>query len=479
MLSKERSSQQRRKRIRQTTGIAPANAPERSAPIQQNDCEGFYRRDFLKAGVLGLFGLSLTDLFRLKAAASPTTQDTGAREPASHNTTENKGTAKSVILLWLGGGPSHLDMWDLKPEAPEEIRGLFKPISTNVAGIQISEHMPKLAQHTDKLCIIRSMTSPEAAHERGTHYMMTGYQPLPGFAVPGYGAVVSKLKEQRSALPPYIAVPAPVAYGGGGFLGASLAPFSPGGNPANKNFKVRDLQPPRGISFERVERRRSLRQAVDAAFKKYEAGNPTAKAVDSFYTSAYNLMSSSDARAAFDLKNEPVHLRDAYQRNSFGQSCLLARRLVEAGVNFVTVSNGGWDNHNSIFSTLPGKLSQFDRTVATLVDDLGNRGLLESTLVIAMGEFGRTPVINRNGGRDHHSRVFSIMLAGGGVQGGQVIGASDPNGIEPAETPVRPEDLAATIYQSLGIDYNQSLESPDGVRIVLSRGGSPIRGVLA
>ena len=476
MLSKERSLQQRRKRMRQTTGIAPANAPERFAPIQKTDCEGFYRRDFIKAGVLGLFGLSLTDLFRMKASANPATDAHG--ETVSQSLAA-EGTAKSVILLWLGGGPSHLDMWDLKPEAPEEIRGLFKPISTNVPGIQISEHMPKLAQQMDKLCIIRSMTSPEAAHERGTHYMMTGYQPLPGFAVPGYGAVVSKLKEQRSALPPYIAVPAPVAYGGGGFLGASLAPFSPGGNPANKNFKVRDLQPPKGISFERVERRRSLRQAVDAAFKKYETGNPTAKAVDNFYTAAYNLMSSSDARAAFELNNESDSMRDAYQRNSFGQSCLLARRLVEAGVNFVTVSNGGWDNHNSIFSTLPGKLSQFDRTVATLVDDLGNRGLLDTTLVIAMGEFGRTPVINRNGGRDHHSRVFSIMLAGGGVQGGQVVGASDPSGMEPAETPVRPEDLSATIYQSLGIDYNQSLESPDGVRIVLSRGGRPVRGVLA
>ena len=204
-----------------------------------------------------------------------------------------------------------------------------------------------------------------------------------------------------------------------------------------------------------------------------------AEAVDNFYTSAYNLMSSSDARAAFDLKTEPDKTRDAYRRDTFGQSCLLARRLVEAGVNFVTVSNGGWDNHNSIFSSLPGKLNTFDQTMATLISDLNDRGLLESTLVIAMGEFGRTPVINRNAGRDHHSRVFSIMLAGGGVQGGQVIGASDPLGMEPAETPVRPEDLSATLYQSLGIDYNENLESPDGVRIVLSRGGRPIRGVLA
>ena len=428
------------------------------------DCEGFYRRDLLKAGVLGLFSFGLTDFFRLQAVASPTVK---------------QGTAKSVILVWLGGGPSHLDMWDLKPEAPEEIRGLFKPIPTNVAGIQISQHMPKLAQQADKLCIIRSMTSPEGAHERGTHYMMTGYQPLPGFAVPGHGAVVSKLKAQRSALPPYIAVPGPVAYGGGGFLGASLAPFSPGGNPASKNFKVRDLQPPRGVTFERVENRRTLREAVDAAFKKYESGNPAAEAMDSFYNAAYNLMSSPEARNAFDLSKEPGKVRNAYRRDTFGQSCLLARRLVEAGVNFVTVSNGGWDNHNNIFSSLPGKLNAFDQTMATLISDLSERGLLESTMVIAMGEFGRTPVINRNAGRDHHPRVFSIMMAGGGVQGGQVVGASDPFGMEPAETPVRPEDLSATIYQSLGIDYEQSIESPDGVRIVLSRGGRPIRGVLS
>ena len=182
------------------------------------DCEGFYRRDFLKAGALGLFGLSLTDFFRLKAQAA-------TAEASVSGTKTSVGTATSVILVWLGGGPSHLDMWDLKPDAPEEIRGLFKPIATNVDGIQISEHLPKLAQQTDKLCIIRSMTSPEAAHERGTHYMMTGYQPLPGFAVPGYGAVVSELKEQRSALPPYISVPGPVAYGGGWILGRVARAF--------------------------------------------------------------------------------------------------------------------------------------------------------------------------------------------------------------------------------------------------------------
>jgi hypothetical protein len=429
------------------------------------DCEGFYRRDFLKAGVLGLFGLSMTDLFRLQATATPVKN--------------REGTAKSVILIWMGGGPSHLDLWDLKPDAPEEIRGTFKPIKTNVPGIEICEHMPKIAQQMDKVSLIRSMTSPEGAHERGTHYMMTGFQPLPGFAVPSYGSVVTKLKEQRSALPPYIAIPSPVAYGGAGFLGAALDPFSPGGNPADKNFRVRDLEPPKGISMERVDRRRSLRQAVDSAFRKHETDGDRTQAVDEFYTAAYDLISSSEARAAFDLTQEPDNVRSAYRRDGFGQSCLLARRLVESGVNFVTVSNGGWDNHNNIFSALRGRLGTFDQSVAALINDLSERGMLDSTMVIAMGEFGRTPTINRTAGRDHYPRVFSIMLAGGGIAGGQVVGSSDPRGMEPAETPVRPEDLSATIYHCLGIDYNQSIESPEGVRIVLSRGGRPIRGALS
>lgn len=429
------------------------------------DCEGFYRRDFLKAGALGLFGLGMSDLFRLKAlAAAP-----GGKE----------GPAKSVILIWMGGGPSHLDLWDLKPEAPEEIRGLFKPIKTNAPGVEICEHLPKIAQQMDKICLVRSMTTPEGAHERGTHYMMTGFQPLPGFAVPGYGSVVAKLKGAVNALPPYIAIPSPVAYGGAGFLGAALDPFSPGGNPASKNFKVRNLQPPDGISMERVDRRRSLRQAVDTAFKKFESGSEGAQAVDEFYTAAYDLISSSEARAAFDLNQEPDQVRDAYRRDGFGQSCLLARRLVESGVRFVTVSHGGWDNHNNIFSSLRGRLGGFDQTIAGLISDLSDRGMLDSTMVIAMGEFGRTPIINRTAGRDHYPSVFSIMMAGGGIRGGQVVGASDSRGMEPAENPVRPEDLSATIYQSLGIDYNQSIESPDGVRIVLSRGGKPIRDAIS
>ncbi len=429
------------------------------------DCEGFYRRDFLKVGVLGLFGLGMADLLRLKAFASPADGRDGA--------------AKSVILIWMGGGPSHLDLWDLKPDAPQEVRGFFNPIPTNVPGIEICEHMPRIAKQMDKMCIIRSMTSMEADHGRGTHYLMTGFQPLPGFAVPSYGSVVAKLKESRSALPPYIAIPTAFEYSGAGFLGAALDPFSVGGAPSKDDFQVHDLHPPKGIEMERLDRRRSLRQVVDAAFEKHESGSERVRSVDEFYTAAYNLISSSEAREAFDLRQEPEKVRDAYLRDDFGQSCLLARRLVEAGVGFVTVSNGGWDSHTNIFPSLAGKLGGFDQTVAALVSDLSDRGLLDSTLVIAMGEFGRTPVINRDAGRDHHPKVFSMMMAGGGIKGGTVVGSSDPRGTEPAETPVRPEDLSATIYHCLGIDYNQSLESPEGVRLVLSRGGRPVRDALA
>lgn len=309
--------------------------------------------------------------------------------------------------------------------------------------------------------------------------MMTGFQPLPGFAVPSYGSVAAKLMGSTSALPPYIAIPSPVMYGGAGFLGAALDPFSPGGNPADSNFKVRDLEPPQGISYERVDSRRALREAIDSAFKKFEASNSQTESVDDFYKAAYNLLSSSESRAAFDLTKELNQVRDAYGRNSFGQSCLLARRLVETGVRFVTVASGGWDTHNNNFQALQNNLlPNFDRAYSMLIKDLAQRGLLDSTLVICMGEFGRTPKVNKDAGRDHHPRVFSITLAGGGIKGGQVIGASDARGVEPVEKAVRPEDLSATIYHCLGIDYSQNLESPDGVRIVLSRGGQHVKEAL-
>ncbi len=436
-----------------------------------SDCEKFHRRDVLKVGMLSMLGLTLPKYYALADAAKA---DKGAK--ASQTT----GTADSAILIWLAGGPSHLDTWDLKPDAPIEIRGSFQPVETNVAGIRISEHLPSVAKQMDKLCLVRSVTSPTGAHEIGTHYMLTGFLPLPGFAVPSYGAVASHLLGPRSALPPYISVQQPLDEMGAGFLGAALNPFSPGSDPANPNFRVRDLDTPSGMTVEKLDRRRALREVVDSAFKAHEKGSDRARAVDSFYNRAYTLLSSSEARGAFDLKQEKDPVRDAYGRHTFGQSLLLSRRLIEAGVRFTTVTLGGWDNHNNIFNVLSGGLlPRFDRSFAAFLDDMGQRGLLKRTLVIVMGEFGRTPIINKDGGRDHYPRVFSMALAGGGITGGTVVGGSDARGMEPSSDPVKPEDIAATIYQCLGIDYSQSISSPEGVRITLSRGGNPIRKALA
>ncbi len=433
------------------------------------DCENFHRRDVLKAGVLGVVGgLSMTDLFALKAHA-------GVREGSAAQT-----PTESVILIWQGGGPSHIDTWDPKPDAPAEIRGTFNPIDTAAPGIQISEKLPLIAKQMDKISIIRSITTGEGAHERGSHYMLTGFTPLPGFAVPGYGAVAAKFRGGRSALPPYIAIPSPIDNGGtAGFLGAALNPFSPSGDPASRNFSVRDLDLPNGMTVEQADRRRTLREAIDAQFNKFESGSDTIRATGEFFNRAYALLGSQEARAAFDLKQEKDAVRDEYGRNRFGQSALLARRLVETGVRFVTISVGGWDTHYNGFRSLgENLLPMYDQTVSTLIRDLHDRGLLKNTMVLSMGEFGRTPVINKDGGRDHYARVFSMMMAGGGLKGGVAVGASDSRGMEVAARPIRPEDVAATIYKQLGIDYTQSIESPEGVRITLSRGGRHIQELV-
>lgn len=443
---------------------------------QHTDCEGNVRRDMIKVGTLGLFGFGLSDFFRARQATAQTAAPAGG---AGTNPDVRQGTADAVILVWLAGGPSHLDTWDPKPEAPDSVRGDFRAIDTKVAGMRFTEHLGRCAELAGELCVIRSMTSNEGAHERGTHYLMTGFPPLPGFGVPSFGSVVAKMMPRRSALPPYIAVPSPVLYGGAGFLGAALDPFSPGGDPGNANFRVQDLAPEGNLTAERVERRRGLRAAVDEAFRRHEASSDRARTVDEFYEAAYDIISSTQARAAFDLKQEPDALKDLYGRHGFGQGCLLARRLVEAGVRFVTVQNGGWDTHNNGFRALAGKLPQLDQGLAALIADLRQRGLLERTLVLCLGEFGRTPNVNPQGGRDHYPACFSLVAAGGGIRGGQVVGASDGSGAAVTDRPVKPEDLSATIYQCLGINPLAELHSPEGIRIVLSRGGEPVREALA
>ena len=458
-----------------------------NTPIDPNACREynrFNRRQLLssglRVGMLSALGFGLTEFLAIKEAQAQqvqqikeavATQDPSKIMPGS--------TADSVILIWLGGGSTHLDTWDLKPNAPAEIRGQFKPIKTNVSGIEICEHLPNMAKIADKYTIVRSMTSPEAAHERGTHYMMTGFEPLPGFGVPAYGSVASHYLPRRSALPPYIAVPSEIMYGGAGFLGAALDPFSPGGDPNDNNFRVRDLNLPNGVTTERMDRRRTLRESVDAAFSNFEKGSDRARTVNAFYQQAYSLLSSEDARNAFDLSKEKPELRESYGRTNLGQSLMLARRLVEGGVRFVTVNTGGWDTHANAFNALKGGLlPSLDKSLAAFLTDLDQRGLLKRTMVVMLSEFGRTPIVNRDGGRDHHARCFSVILAGGGIKGGNVVGASDSKGFEPAERPVRPEDLSATIYNALGIDYTESISSPEGVRVTLSRGGRPVEQAI-
>ncbi len=431
-------------------------------------CDGVTRRDMLRLGSLTALGLGLPEFFRRQIAASERTAP----------------RAKSCILLWLDGGPSHLETFDLKPEAPAEVRGPFQQIETNVPGIQISELLPHTARICDKLAIVRSVTSPLGEHGLANRYLLTGYKPSPALEYPSFGSVTASLRSKRSVLPPYVAIPE-VRYAGAGSLGAEHEPFVTGGDPSKPDFRVRDLDFFPGIDASRLRRRREYLAEIDGVQAALEAGpEPT----DSAFERAYRLVTSPEAKRAFDLTAEPGDVRARYGPRTFGQSCLLARRLVERNVPFVTVQYTGWDTHEGLVLRLRdgytgakvgvGLVPTFDLAFSALVGDLGQRGLLDETLVIAMGEFGRTPKLNSRGGRDHWPRVFSVVLAGGGIRGGQVIGSSDRVGESPHEKPVTPSDLAHTIYTLLGIDPQQELHTPDGRPVRLNQGGSMIRELV-
>jgi hypothetical protein len=425
------------------------------------------RRHFVRIGGLSALGLGLADAFRLRAAAA----DSGAtRSPR----------AKHCILVWLDGGPSHLDTFDLKPQAPVEVRGPFQPISTAVPGVAICELLPQLAQRLDKLAILRSMTSPLGEHNFGAHYMMTGYKPTPAVEYPSLGSV----------LPRHMAVP-DFQVGGGklsghGFLSSEFRPFAVGGDPAKAGFGMRDLTFYPGVDGERLDRRRRFLAALDRFAGGVEE-SPSAPS-DPAFEQAYRLVTSRDAKRAFDLDAEPLALRQRYGSRTIGQSCLLARRLIERGVPFVTVNNPGWDTHTGAYTRLKegytgaqvpvGLVPSLDLALSALLDDLTDRGLLEETLVVVMGEFGRTPKLNTDGGRDHWPRVFSVVLAGAKVPGGQVIGASDAVGESPQDRPITPADLACTIYSLLGIDPRQKLVTTDGRPIEINRDGNLIPELL-
>lgn len=415
------------------------------------------RRDFLKIGVLTAVGLSLPEFLRLRSVASA--------EP---------GKAKACILLWMGGGPSHLDTFDPKPEALTDVRGDFGAIKTKADGIRIVEHLPLTAAQMDKVALLRSITSPEGSHERASYYLQTSRMPIPTIEHPSYGAVVAKERGFTNGLPPFMSILGTLQ--GAGFLGGQYNAF-PVGDPSGGNASARNLNQPEGVDPRRLQRRRNLLQSMDARLEAM-ADDPVLRDMKAYYEQAYDFMTSPAAHKAFRMEDEESALRDRYGRNPFGQGCLLARRLVETGVKFVSISLGGWDTHQNNFNALKGRLlPQLDAAYATLLSDLHQRGLLESTLVVWMGEFGRTPKVNKNAGRDHWPQAFTIAFAGGGTVGGQAFGATDATGAFPVGNPIKIEDVAATMYAALGIDWRKEYDSPIGRPIRIAE-GQPITGVL-
>lgn len=418
-------------------------------------CDGVSRRDFVHLGLLATFGLSVTDLFRMQAATG--------RDVSS------LARAKSCILIWLDGGPSHLDTFDLKPEAPSEVRGPFKPISTSVSGLQICEHLPRTAALMHEVAVIRSLTHELGNHDTGSRFLLTGHRPTPALEHPSLGSLVAHARGFTHPIPPYVAIPHDAVGGDSnaarsGFLPGAFSAFNVGTDPA----RAASLHAPEGVSFARNEHRREMLKKIDALSRRVEEG-PASRDRDAFYEQAYRLLASTEAKAAFDLSSERPAVRERYGNARIGTGCLLARRLVEAGSRFVTVVDPGWDTHQQIARELPdsrfpgsGKLPALDRAYSALIGDLRERGLLDSTLVVLMGEFGRTPKLNANGGRDHWPRAGSVCLAGGGVQGGRVIGATNGFGEMPVERPIGPPDLAFSILKLLGVDPSAELTTPAG-----------------
>jgi uncharacterized protein (DUF1501 family) len=441
-------------------------------------CDGLTRRDFLHAGSLAFLGLAMPDLLNLKALGA-------VKDDKDVN----------CIMLMLVGAPSQIDTWDPKPNAPAEIRGPYKPISTNADGIQITELFPNMAKLADKYSLIRSVYHTAAAvHDTGHQMMQTGRLFQGGLEYPHVGCVESYLKGSKGDVPPHVLLPVPIGNTGGnmphgqtaGFLGKGYDPFVLNADPSDPNFKVPDMLPPDYIAAVRVDRRRSWREEIDKSVKYFESSQD-ARLMDSTLHQAYTLMSSAKAREAFELAQEPEKVHERYGKNRFGQGCLLARRLVERGVRFVTVNMFDtvfneltWDIHGSAPFTSISSMKDllgpmFDNAYSSLLEDLHERGMLDTTLVVATGEFGRTPKINPAGGRDHWPACWTMLMAGGGVKGGRVVGASDEIGGSPQDRPVTPAEVAATIFYSLGLSLETELPGPQNRPIpVVDRGVQPI-----
>ena len=444
----------------------------------RRNCEGTPRRDFLKLGIGAFAGLSFVDVLRSRARAADAARAAGGPSPRSVN----------CIMVWLDGGPSHYESFDPKPDAPTEIRGELKPIKTAVPGVHFSEAIPRLAAAADRFTVLRSVCHKDPNHGGGNHYMMTGAPtPVPvgcgAFVTfhPSFGSVVSWTRGPRDGIPAYMTMPEMSRSGGPNFLGGAHAPFVVDGSPNNKNFRVRDVSLPPGVAEGREVSRRKLRQSLDRLARIADtAAEDPAAGFDSHYRSALSLVSSATAQEAFDISKEPDATREMYGRNDFGQRLLLARRLVEAGVSFVTCYSGGWDHHTKLFESYKGsKVATLDQGLSALIVDLDRRGLLDNTLVLCLGEFGRTPKVNKDAGRDHWPHAMSILAAGAGVPRGLVLGATDAKGYYASDNVHSPEDFAATLYTKMGIDPTQHLHSGAGRPVQLVTGGQPIRELFA
>ena len=439
----------------------------------ENDCStkvtaSESRRDFLRAGVLSGLGLSLPGLFQWEAMARERNRGASPDRPC-----------ESIIQIYLPGGIAHQELVDPKPGAPIEYRGEMDSTATNITGIRFNELMRDTCKVADKLTVIRSMTHTEAAHPRGTHNMITGYRPSAAIVYPSMGSVVSHELGPRNEMPPYVCVPNLTSpFSGSGYLSSAYGPFTLGSDPARRSFEVRDLALPEGVDAERFEKRKKLIEMVDADFKERDNSDEVS-AMQSFYERAYSVLNSPTAREAFNIRSEPAEVRARYGRGSAGARMLMARRLIEAGVRFVSLSYGAWDTHTYHFRTTLRQLPPFDKAFAALIGDLDERGMLEKTMVVVCTEFGRTPMVNAGAGRDHWPRVFSTILAGGGIKRGYVHGASDAIAAEPKDSPVSPEDLAKTIYHQLGIDPTRELMAPGDRPLEIVDGGSPVKEIIA
>ncbi len=429
-------------------------------------CDGVRRRDLLKVGFLGGAGLSLSSYLRL-AEAGQIRQD---------------AKAKSAIFINLTGGPSHMDSFDLKPDAPAEYRGLFNPIKSNVQGVEFCEHLPKLATCADKFAILRGVSHTLGAHALGTEYVNTGNRPLPSLEYPGYGAVVSKELPADKDIPPFVAIPN--SNQKAGFLGVKYAALNTGATPrAGQPFSVRGISLGQGLTVTDVEKRTNLLRNLDTAFSGYESSSQLLEGLDRFGDQAYAMITSKRSREAFDISRESPQFAKPFGDQAFGVSCLLAARLVEAGTRFVSLTLGGWDTHANNFDRLQtALLPNLDTGLAALLNGLEQKGLLESTAVFVTGEFGRTPKINNRstpGGRDHYPRCMFMLMAGGGVRGGQVVGESDDKATMPKNQAITPDDVAASFYYALGIDHTMEYHTNTGRPITVVRDGAVVRQLFA